>query len=226
MKAIRTLLGLVLLTTLLSACGVLESLLQDIKLEDAYGLDNVLIELGVPPIGARVQQVSASYAGEFSTQFPDFDGSTLIDGIDPDTLSEVLGIIPTIEVSADATASAFPAELVLHTSRLRLSLSDRSGPTINKTFEAGDGLGITFYESGCAVGTLTTCTYTASVADVVLMTLSLAGQDLANFYTNILTDGESPNTAAGTFSLELMGSLPAGASVSVVLATKDGRLTF
>lgn len=225
MKMICKLGMLTALVTLLGACGLVNSFIPDQPVNNALGLDGKEVELGQQPSLLAPQQ-AATYSGQLTATFADFDASDVPDAVNPNTLKEILGIEPSFEVTAAAAENDFAPELTLSASELSLSISDASGPTINKSYGSEDNLGIAFTKGDCEVAALTMCTYTTSLTEVVLLSLSIGGADLDRLYKEILTDNDSPNGVSGSFSLELDGTVPAGASVKVTLDTQGGTLTF
>ena len=223
MKRFGKWVGLCLLAGLLGACN---SFIPDQSIANAYGLDGQEVTLTQSINSLTTQQFVSFYEGSFSASFTDFDASDVPGFVNPNTLRELLGIEPSFSVSSTSAAGAFPAEVTVTASKLDLSLSDASGPIISKAFGSDDGLSITFTKDACEAGVLMTCTYTTDLVSVVLLTLMLGGQDLDDFYERILTDGDSPNSVSGTFGLTLSTGLPADSSITVILATEEGTLTF
>jgi hypothetical protein len=216
---------------LLGACS---SLIPDQTIGNPFGLDGKTVTLEEQPpalqAGLSAQAVSATYSGDLSTTFKDFE-QALPGGVRPSSISENLGLAAELKVASSSAEAAFPESLTITASSLEFTATDGSGtPTLSQSFNSASGLAlvITKKAGSCALaGTITTCTYTLSTPSTVLLLLALSGNTFSTFF-DILSKGTSSNTLTATFSLIVTGDalFPSDSQVTVTLKTSQGTLKF
>lgn len=226
MKSIATLVLLAGLALLLSACGLVNALIPDQAIDNAFGLDNQELTLTVIDSSALRSAASTTFSGDVTATFDDPDLSDVPAGIRPDAIEEVVALGATVSASSVmAVPSDFPDTMTITGASLSATVDDPSNdPTLTKTI-ASDALALSLAKADCNVTVGTTCTFSVTATDAQLLLLSIEGSEFDTVWT-LLSNGSSPNTLDGTFELTVDQALPSDSQVTIVLDTNAGTLKF
>lgn len=227
-KTIKTLTVVSALAALLSACGVVNSLIPDQEIGNPLGLDGKTVTMTRTSSTGLSTQAGVTYTdATLSASFADPDLGSLPGGIKPNELVVALAIGPTVEMTGSATAT-FPDSVTFSNASLDLTVDDASGDAaFEDTFDA-TGLNLVLTKSSCTADNTAgtqSCSYSTSTsgnASVLLM--DIASADF-NTLWKLMTNDASPNTVSGSFSLTTSAEIPA-TSVTVTLQLPNGTLKF
>lgn len=213
------------LMLLLSACGLGQAFIPQ-SLDNPLGMGGQALELalGTSSESITVQAGTNDFVGSLTISFANQE-IAIPSGLEPVAYSENVSIESRFTLSS--VSSDLPAQLTLSSAQLELTVSDES-KNINEAFASVSDLGIEFDRANCSpVNTVTTCTYTANVAAIPLLDVSLSGSNFSNLLS-ILTEGGADNTANLELSLSFDSDndLPADSQLVVDTTTADGSLKF
>ena len=211
---------------LLSGCGLVNSLVPDQSVTNAYGLDDRPVELSPVPSGTALASaaVATLYEGSLSASFDDVVlPDSVPAGIRPSSLEEELQLGSSVTITAGAGAT-LPATLTIEGVTLAVSVDDASDDPV-ATEELATDLSIVLTQESCLAGV---CTYTVTSADAgsaeTLLILAVAGAAFDELWT-LLQNGVERNSLTGTMTLEFDQAFDAS-SIEIVLQTTAGTLKF
>ncbi len=132
-----------------------------------------------------------------------------------------------IKVSSGKTESDLPSRVTIAGSDLRVSVKDRDSAVIEKEFATLNDVSVSFSKQSCTQSAgKSICEYKTTTDTAGLLELSLSGQELADLYDGILTDGTEPNSFTGfyTFAIESDSALPLDAKITITVRMDNATL--
>ena len=223
----------------LAGCGLVEDVIGSRQIANPLGLDGVELALRSEIVAASVpaerphalapQQGRTFGADLGPVPVSDVDVSGIPGWFDPDALTVDVRLRSTVTIASHVAldGAAFAQTLSFYRARLvGLSLVDGSGaprvdiPLIATPAEAALGLA----KAECAGVAPVVCTYTAQsgTSDFVIP-FSVHGAAMDDLYA-IISRGAPTNEAGGRFELDVMGTLPEDAVVTVTIDAPSGTL--
>ena len=222
------------LALVLSACGLVNSLVPNQTVTNPLGIDGSTVTMTAPaPTAGLTPQApgtATSFGGHFSGTFADINASKIPNGVKPN------GFDANIDVAATATiATSSPSTLPTSFDVTKVTL----GLTVNDGAKAGGTPSFTLAPPYTHTGTLlhltrttacttSPCTYSVSKGPdfgSALIGLALSSSDVNTLWT-IVTSGQSTNYASGVIDVQVSNALPSDSALTVTLVSKDGTLTF
>jgi FlaG/FlaF family flagellin (archaellin) len=237
MRIFRTLAVLSGLALVLSACGLVNSLVPDQKVANPLGIDGQTITMSAQPGTAALSPQATgtnTFGGHFSGTFGDINASSIPGGVKPSGFVADIGIDSTATI-ASTSASSLPATINVTNVGLSLQVNDgaTAGGTPSFTLtppykHAGTLLVLNQQAGTCSTTSGISCDYAVTAGPdlgAALIALSLSSSDVGTLW-QIVTTGSSTNHAAGTVSVTLDQNLPSDATLQVKLVSKEGTLSF
>lgn len=233
MRTFRIVAALAGLALVLSACGLVNSLIPDQQVANPLGINGQQLTLGAVSAPALSPQSplppTTTFGGSFSGTFSDIDASNIPSGVAPKSFSA------DIDVGATATlttaASSLPASFDVTNVSLTLTVKDGSGtPSFTLTPPyAKSGTLLVFTQTSCTTTSSgTSCDYAVTAGPDLgnaLVALNLSTADVATLW-KIVTGGSATNDASGTVTVQVSQALPADTQLTVTLVSKEGTLSF
>ncbi|TVR85231.1 MAG: hypothetical protein EA416_17135 [Trueperaceae bacterium] len=212
---------------LAGALGACTSLIPDQNVSNAFGLDGVPVTATVG--GAEATSLSGEsegstqLSGTFASEVPRGDLTAIPGFISVASISDVITIQATVDVSAPGDVS-FATSYTITGVAIELRVASGTATVIDQTWSAA-GLELTFsgsatYDEGSdtTVGTYTVAT------EIPLVTLMVQGAAVDAF-VDALSDGDTLDVA-GALTVDLQPAIPSGAEVTLTLKSLGGTVTF
>ncbi len=237
MRIFRTLAVLSGLALVLSACGLVNSLIPDQQVTNPLGINGQSVTMSAQPATAALSSQATgtdTFGGNFSGTFNDIDASSIPGGVKPSGFVTDIGIDSTATI-ASPSASSLPSTIKL--TKVALSLQVNDGATAGGTpsfsltppySHAGTLLVLTQQAGTCSTASGISCDYAVAAGPdlgAALIALVLSSGDV-NTLWDIVTGGNSTNHTNGSISVTLDQTLPSDATLQVKLVSKEGTLSF
>lgn len=229
MRTFRIVAAVAGLALVLSACGLVNSLIPDQSVTDPLGLNGTSVTMSAPStpaLGAQLVVTTTTLSGAFNGSFGDFDASSIPSGVHPSGFAAPIDVAATASI-ATATPGSLPTSFSVTGVTLDLTVKDGSGApsfTLSPPF-SNTGTLLTFTQTAC---TASSCDYSVAAGPDLgsaLIALSLSSSDVATLW-QIVTGGNATNTAQGSITVTVDQGLPADSALTVQLVSPTGTLTF
>jgi hypothetical protein len=220
------------LALVLSACGLVNSLVPNQTVANPLGINGTQVTMTSPPptAGLAPQATATTFGGAFHGTFSDIDASKIPSGVKPNGFDADINVAATATITT-SSAGSLPASFDVTEVTLNLTVND--GPTAGGTpsftltppyDHKGTSL-LHFTKTSC---TATECTYSVTQGPdfgSALIALALSSSDVNTLWT-IVTSGQPTNYASGVATVTVSTPLPSDAALTVTLVSKDGTLKF